>query len=180
MFIYFEVDSQNCWHLHYLKGRNFGGKKFWRFDQSAKLIAIWRILFWRMRKRTKFGGNLFWRMAEKSFLMDCFIYRKHKLYVDKILSHQVKIGKMMFTYHLKGNKHYIHTFGWIKFWPLITKLKLAGINFGGSVKYLYLAERNFGGIFKNPPNPPKFLTAKISSLKVICAFQLRYWPFFQG
>ena len=39
----------------YLKGRKFSGKKFWRFDQSAKLIVIWRNLFWRITKRSKFG-----------------------------------------------------------------------------------------------------------------------------
>ena len=49
---------------------------------------------------------------------------------------------------------------------LKNKINLEGINFGGSQNDLFLVATNFGGFFINPPNPPKLVPKKISSLKV--------------
>ena len=55
---------------------------------------------------------------------------------------------------------------------LKTKIKLAGINFGGSKITLNLEEINFSGlqvIFGGHfANPPKQVPTKISSLEVVC------------
>ena len=47
----------------YLKGINFGGKKFWRSTKIRIFDNFGEILFWRMVDFINFCENLFWRMT---------------------------------------------------------------------------------------------------------------------